>query len=189
MKKKVLIEVSARHVHLSQEDLEKLFGKNHELRNIKKLSQSDDFASSDIIEIVHGDKKLKARVLGPIRRETQVEISITDAHELKLGKIPPVRVSGDLSGADEILIKGRKGNVKGKVIIAKRHLHASEEDAHRLGLRQNQIVKIKVDGNRGLIFDNVVVRIKKDFKLALHLDTDEGNAGGIKGKDYGELLR
>ena len=192
-KKKIPIEISARHIHLSRKDLEKLYGKDYKLKPVHFLSQKGEFASEEVVELINerSKEKLNARILGPVRNESQAEISITDAYNLKLKQMPSLRVSGDLNGTSSIIIKGPKGKIKAKVIIAERHLHCNEEEAKRLGLKNNQIVKIKIIGKRGLIFDNVIVRIGKNYKLALHLDTDEGNAAGILNlkKNYGELIK
>jgi len=183
---KIPIEVSARHVHLSQKDLEKLFGKTHKLKPLKKLSQAKDFAAKEELELI-GKENLKARVLGPTRKESQAEISITDAVELKT--TAKLKISGDHSGATKIIVKGPKGKVKIPLIIAKRHLHISPEQAKKLGLKNNQKVSVNVQGPRAITFEEIPVRIKEGFKLSLHLDTDQGNAAGIREKTYGELIK
>lgn len=189
MSQKILIEVSARHIHLSKEDFERLFGKNHHLTLIRKLSQIGEFASNEKVELLNKDKKLLVRIVGPFRKNSQAELSITDAYNLNLNPLPKLRVSGDISGATKILVKGPKAQLKIPVIIAQRHLHCSEKNAKKLKLRNNQLIKIKTAGKRGLIFDNVAVRIKENFKTALHLDTDEANAAGISGKAFGEIVK
>jgi len=186
---KIPIEVSARHVHLSASDLKKLFGKDHKCKNIKDLSQKGEFACQETVDLVNGKNKLTVRVLGPTRKITQIEISLTDAHNLGLKKLPKVKLSGRLEGASELTIQGPKGKIKAKVIIAKRHLHCSPETAKKLKIKNGQEVMIKVEGPRGLIFDEIPVRVKPNFKLALHIDTDEANAAGIKTKAFGKLVK
>jgi propanediol utilization protein len=116
-------------------------------------------------------------------------MSLTDAYNLNLNPLPKIKISGDLKGTTQILIKGSKGQTKIPVIIAQRHLHCSEEDAKKLKLKNNSIIKIKISGKRGLIFDNVVVRVKENFRTSVHLDTDEANAAGISGKVFGEIVK
>ncbi|MFH1503711.1 MAG: PduL/EutD family phosphate acyltransferase [Candidatus Diapherotrites archaeon] len=186
---KIPIEVSARHVHLSKEDFEKLYGKNYKLISIRRLSQPREFASKEKIEIINGKEKLSLRIVGPLRENSQAEISLTDAINLKLTPLPKLRVSGDIKGATKGLIKGPRAQLKIPIIIAQRHLHCSQEQAKKMKLKDNQTVRIRVLGKRGLIFDNIVVRVKKEFKTALHLDTDEANAAGISKKVFGEITK
>jgi propanediol utilization protein len=186
---KIPIEISARHVHLSGKDFEKLFGKNAELHPIKNLSQEGEFASRETVEIANENEKVRARILGPFRNQSQAEISMTDAIKLKLNPLPKLKVSGDLVGTKNVLVKNKNRSVKIPCIIAQRHLHCSEADAKKLNLKNNQEIKIKISGKRGLIFENIVVRIKKGFKTAVHLDTDEGNSAGISGKTFGKLIK
>ena len=133
--KKIPIEVSARHVHLSQKDLEKLFGKQHKLKVLHPISQPGQFAAKEEVELINGKDKLNARIIGPCRERNQVEISITSAYKLKMRKIPPIRISGDLGNVSHITVKGPKGKIKANVIIAQRHLHLSEEEAKKLKLK------------------------------------------------------
>lgn len=186
---KIPIEVSARHVHLSDADLQKLFGKNYRLKIEKFLSQKGEFAAKEKIELINGKEKLITRVLGPCREKSQAEISITDAHRLKMKKIPQIRVSEDLENTPLIKIKSPKGKAKINVIIAQRHLHISDEEAKKFKLKNNQLIKIKTKGKRTVIFENVIVRVNKNYRLAFHLDTDEANSAGIKNKAFGEILR
>jgi putative phosphotransacetylase len=188
MNKKVLVEVSGRHVHLSQADIERLFGKGHKLRMIKKLSQASDFAAEETVTIMANGRGLgHVRVIGPARKATQVELARTDARFLKIN--PPLSVSNNLKGAAEIKIKGGAGEITIKAaIIAARHLHCSAEEAKKLRLKNGEKIKIRVAGKRALIFENVVVRTGKGFELAVHLDTDEGNAAGIDGQSKGEIV-
>ena len=189
MTTKIPLEISARHVHLSKEDFEKLFGKNGQLNILKKLSQPGEFASDKIIAIINEDRRIeKVRILGPFRKNSQAEISITDAYSLKLNPLPKIKVSGDLADTTNILIKGPKSSVKIPCIIAQRHIHCSEQEAKKLKLKNNQIVSVKSNGIREITFNNIIVRTG-NYKLALHLDTDEGNAAGIIGKTFGEIVK
>jgi len=189
-KNKIPIEVSARHVHLSRKDLEVLFGKAYKLNILKKLSQPGQFAAKEIVTLINKNKKIEdIRILGPVRKETQVELAKTDAVYLKIN--PPLRESGDLKETPGIKIKGPIGEIKLKkgVIIAQRHLHASKEEAKELGITDGQLVSIKILGKKGVIFDNVLVRVSPNYRLAVHLDTDEGNAACINQEDYGKLIK
>ncbi len=189
MEAKIPVEVSARHCHLSKEDLEKLFGAGYELKKIKQLSQPSDFACEETIDILSGSKKIeKARVVGPEREQTQVEISKTDA--LFLGVNPPVRLSGDLSDSVGIKLIGPNGQVdleKG-LIIALHHIHCTKDDAQALGLKDRDAVAVKIESERPVTFYDVLVRIRDDYKLCLHLDTDEGNAAGINKIGEGTII-
>lgn len=186
---KVQVEISARHVHLSKEDFEKLFGKNRKLESIRKLSQPGEFASKNKIEIINGKEKLNARILGPLREHSQAEISLTDAYTLKLNTLPKVRLSGDTHGTTNITIKGPKSQIKIPAIIAQRHLHCSEEQAKKIKLKDHQIVSVRINGQRKITFHNVIVRISKKYDLSVHLDTDEANAAGISEKTFGEIIK
>ncbi|MFH1453786.1 MAG: phosphate propanoyltransferase [Armatimonadota bacterium] len=171
------IGVSNRHLHVSREDLDILFGQGYSLTNIKDLSQPGQFACEETVTLI-GPKgvKEKVRILGPVRKNTQVEISITDSYQL--GVSPAVRESGDIEGTPGISVSGPRGVVKLEkgAIIAKRHIHMTPEEADLFGVRDKQVVAVEIAGPRKLIFDNVIVRISKDFKLDLHIDTDEANA-------------
>jgi propanediol utilization protein len=186
---KIPIEISARHVHLSEKDFEKLFGKTHKLKTLKKISQPKQFSAKQEVELINGKNKLKARIIGPTRKKSQCEISMTDAYNLKMKKIPPIRISGDLLNAPKITIQGKKGKIKIPVIIAKRHLHLTKEQAKKLKLKNKQKISIKVKGKRSLIFNEVIVRSGEGNYLAFQIDTDEGNAAGIKGKSFGEIAK
>jgi putative phosphotransacetylase len=189
MNKKVLIEISARHVHLSLKDLDVLFGKGYKLRELKKLSQEDDFAAQEKIDIKFGKYILRGvRVIGPVRKETQIEISLTDAFSLKVK--PVLRLSGNLKGTpDAILIKGRKKiRIKKGVIVAQRHLHCNPQEAKLLNIENKSFISIKSEGKRGVTFHNVKVRVKQGYSLSLHLDTDEGNSAGIIKKGKGIII-
>jgi len=185
MKKiKVSVEVSARHIHLSQRDLDKLFGKNYVLHKMKDLSQPGKFAAKESVQCQSAKvSEFDLRILGPVRTESQIELSMTDA--IKLGIDAPVIISGNLKNVKSFLeVKGPKGKVKVKAIVAARHIHCSPEEAKKFGLKNGQKISIEILGKRGLIFKNIIVRLNKNFKLSCHLDTDEANACGL-GKKCG----
>lgn len=191
MENKVLVEISARHVHLSDEHLEVLFGKGHTLTNLKELSQPGQFATEERVTI-KGPKGEMSRVivLGPTRPETQVEVSATDARSL--GVSAQIRMSGDIEGTTGMTLVGPAGTVeldKG-VIVAKRHIHLSDLEAKEYGLEDHQVVSVKIETEqRSLTFGDVVVRVNPNFKAAMHIDTDEGNAAGIAGSTMGEIIK
>ena len=187
---KVPVEVSARHLHLSKEDLEKLFGAGHELTKAKQLSQPSDFACQETVDIQFGSKKIEGvRVVGPLRAQTQVEISLTDASGS--GVVPPIRLSGDLKNSASVALQGPAGRldlIEG-LIIAKRHIHCATSEAGKLGLKNGAIVSVRVGEGRSVVFENVLVRVRDDYRLCLHLDTDEGNAVGINKIGEGLILK
>ena len=186
---KIPVEVSARHCHLSKQDLEKLFGSAHELTKLKQLSQPSDFACEETVSIQVGSKKFeKVRVVGPLRDQTQVEISLTDAK--KMGLNPPIRLSGDLKDSAGVVLVGPAGQVELKegLIVARRHLHCSTIEAKENKLENGQTVSVKVEGDRQIIFEKVIVRVKDNYNLCLHLDTDEGNAAGINKIREGKIV-
>lgn len=186
---KIPIEISARHVHISQKDRAKLFGKNYQLRVFKVLSQPSDFASKQKVELKSKSWTIKnVRVLGPERNKTQVEVSYTDARKLGLKGV--LRLSGDHSATPGITLVGPKGRVvlKSGVIVAKRHIHASDKIAKKLKLRNKQKVKIRVAGDRAVTFEQVIVRVAPEFKWHCHVDTDEGNAADISSSPRGEVI-
>jgi acetate kinase len=175
------VEVSARHVHLSQQDVEALFGSGHQLTPAQELSQPGQFACVEKVHLVGPKGRVdNVRVLGPTRKQTQVEIAMTE--QFKLGIHPPIRESGDLDGSPGILLEGTAGSaqLKSGVICAQRHIHMTPEDALRLGLRDRYVVRVRVEGERELIFGDVVVRVNPSYRLAMHIDTDEGNAANIR---------
>jgi len=177
---KIPVEISARHCHLSQQDMEALFGFGSKLKKVKQLSQPSDFASEETIDIKTDSSVLQnVRVVGPVRSQTQIEISKTDA--VFLGVNPPVRLSGDLAGSQAVKLIGPNGEVELNegLIIARRHIHCSPEEAKKAKLRPGQIVSVEIQGERALMLNCVEVRVRDDYKLCLHLDTDEGNAAGI----------
>ena len=186
----ILVEISNKHVHLSRKDIDALFGKGYKLSVLKPLSQPGQFAAKETVTLLNGDRKIEnVRILGPERKESQVELSRTDAIHLKIDA--PLRESGKIDGTPGIKIEGQKRCIELKkgVIVAQRHLHASEKEAEELGIKDNQLVSIKISGEKGGIFDNVLVRVNPNYRLAVHLDTDEGNAACIKGKVYGRLIK
>ncbi len=187
---KIPVEISARHIHLSQEDFEKLFGKNKSLTEIKNLSQPGEFASQEMLTLIGEKKEIKnVRILGPFRKSSQAEIAITDSYNLKLKPLPKIRVSGDLVDTTKILVKGPKSSIKIPCIIAQRHLHCSNKEAKELKLKNDQRISIKVKGVREITFHNIIVRSSENYRLSLHLDTDEGNATGIFGETFGEIIK
>ncbi len=186
---KVLVETSARHLHLSQEALEALFGKGHELTKKKDLSQPGQFACEEKVEVIGTKGSLKMSVLGPVRPTSQVEISLTDARSI--GVVAPVRESGDIAGSGACTLKVGENTyeLKEGVIAAQRHIHLTPADAEAFGVADKEIVKVKLDTPRALIFDDVVVRVSPKFAAAMHIDTDESNAAGASGEVYGEIVK
>ena len=190
MQKPVLVETSARHVHVSRRVLNILFGEGYELTHKKDLSQPGQFACEERVQVIGPKSSFPAvSILGPVRPETQVELSAGDARAI--GVKAPIRESGDLKGSAGCKIVGPKGEVELEdgVIIAKRHIHATPEDAEKYNLADKQIVSVKVDTpERSLIFGDVVVRGSKNYALAMHIDTDESNAAGCTPGLMGEIL-
>lgn len=186
-----LVETSARHVHLSQEHLEILFGKGYELTKKKDLSQPNQYACEERVTIVGPKKELKGvSILGPVRKATQVELSMTDARSIGINA--PVRESGDIAGSGACKIIGPAGEIEiaEGVIAAMRHIHATPADAEKLGVTNGEVVSVKVDTNgRSLVFGDVVVRVSDTYALAMHIDTDESNAAGCGREQYGEIVK
>ena len=199
--KQILVETSARHVHVTQETLEVLFGKGSELTVRAYLSQPGQFVSNQRIDLVGyklnkaTGEKMETRIkgvsiLGPVRKANQVEISMTDMRTL--GVNAPVRESGDTAGSAPCKLVGPAGEVEipEGVIVAKRHIHMTPADAEEFGVKNGEIVKLEVNTDgRSLIFGDVVVRVRDDFALACHIDTDESNAAGCSGTVYGNLVK
>lgn len=190
MNKPVLIETSARHVHVSRRVLDILFGEGYELTKKKDLSQPGQYACEERVAVVGPKSSFPAvSILGPERKETQVELSAGDARSI--GVKAPIRESGDLEGSAPCKLVGPKGEVElvDGVIIAKRHIHMTPEDAEKYGLSDKQVVSVKVDTNeRSLVFGDVVVRVSPSYALAMHIDTDESNAACCTGGLMGDIL-
>ncbi len=188
--KKILVETSARHVHLSLSDLETLFGKGYELTPVKDLSQPGQYACKERVSVKGSKGEIKnIIILGPVRGKTQVEVSATDARTLGITSV--IRESGHTAGTPGCVIEGPNGSIEIEegVIVAKRHIHMTPEDATEFGVKNEQIVNIKVASpERSIIFGDVVIRVSPAFKLAMHIDTDEANAGGLSGEVYGEIV-
>ncbi|MGG1633501.1 phosphate propanoyltransferase [Paenibacillus sp. FSL A5-0031] len=185
----VPIGVSARHIHLSQEHVEILFGAGYALTEMKPLSQPGQYAANETVAVV-GPKGTfgKVRILGPARKETQLEVSRTDA--FALGVNPPVRESGNTKGSAGIKLQGPAGEVtiEEGVIVAARHIHFHTSDAERFGIADKQSLRVRFAGERGVVFENVVARVSDQFALDMHIDTDEANAAGVKNGDMAEII-
>lgn len=191
MGKEFIVETSARHVHVTQETLEILFGKGYQLTVKKDLSQPGQFASNERVTVVGSKKELaNVSILGPCRNINQVEISATDARAV--GITAPVRESGDIAGSGACKLIGPAGEVELKegAIVAKRHVHMTPADAAEMGVVNGQIVKvlIKNDNGRNLIFDDTVVRVSDKYALAMHIDTDESNAASCAPGQMGVIV-
>lgn len=184
------VEASGRHIHLCQEDLETLFGPGYQLTKAKDLSQPGQYACQERLAVV-GPKGTFQNVviLGPTRKESQVEISLTDC--LHLGTKAPIRESGDTDGTPGVvLVNGDKSVSLSKgLIVAKRHVHMSPEDAKRANVVNREIVQVKVEGDRPLIFDDVVIRVHPEFVTSMHIDYDEANACGFKKGMRGRIIK
>ncbi|HBS10237.1 MAG TPA: propanediol utilization protein [Firmicutes bacterium] len=191
--KKILVETSARHIHVTQEALEELCGKGFQLEVRKMLSQPGQFVSNTRLDIVGPKNTLKnVSILGPVRKACQVEVSATDARTL--GVKAPIRESGDIAGSAPIIIRnpetGAEISLKEGLIVAKRHIHMTPEDADEFGVKNGDIVNVKIEGTgRSLVFGDTVIRVSPKFSLAMHIDTDESNAGNCAGEVYGELVK
>ncbi len=191
MSQKVLVETSARHLHVTQQDLETLFGAGYQLTKKKDLSQPGQFACEERVDVVGPKKTLTGvSILGPVRSATQVELSLTDARSI--GIKAPIRESGDVAGSAGCKLVGPKGEVEltEGVIAAKRHIHMTTADAAQFGLKDKDIVSVKIDDNgRGLTFGEVVVRVSDSYALAMHIDTDESNAACVAPGTMGEIIK
>ena len=188
---KFLIETSARHAHVSQKDLEILYGPGYQLTQKKELSQPGQFACEEKVTVVGPKKPIAGiSILGPARNATQVEVSLTDARTL--GISAPVRESGDIAGSGACKIVGPEGEIEitEGVIAAKRHIHLTPENAKEMGLSDKQIVSVKIDSDgRKTLFGDVVVRVSEKFAPAMHIDTDESNAAGCVPGMMGEIVK
>ena len=191
MENKILVETSARHVHLTKEAVAALYGEGAELIVKKMLSQPGQFATAnDKLKLVGPKGEMMVSVLGPTRPANQVELSFTDARTLGL-KAVPVRESGDVAGTPGIKLVGPAGeiDIDEGCIIAKRHIHMTPADAEDLGVTNGEVVKVLVKSDRTTIFDDVVVRVSPSYALAMHIDTDECNAAAAFGEIYGEIVK
>ena len=189
---KVLVETSARHIHLSREAVEVLFGKDYQLTNKKDLSQPGQFACAEKLEVVGPKGKLKASILGPVRPASQVELSLTDARSI--GVSAPIRESGDVAGTPGCKIvnpeNGNEYDLTEGVIAAKRHIHFTPENAAEFGVSDKEIVSVKIESNgRSTVYGDVVVRVSEKFAPAMHIDTDEANAACAFGEIYGTIVK
>lgn len=171
------VGISARHIHLCKNDVEKLFGEGYRLTPMKYLSQPGQFACEEMVEVIGSTGKvIRLRVLGPERTDTQVELSLSDSRGM--GIIPPVRTSGDIAGTPGIKLRGPKGEteIREGVMIADRHIHMLPEDADWFGVKNGERVDVVVDGAKGGIMSNVIIRVTTSSRLDFHVDTDDGNA-------------
>lgn len=188
---KFMVETSARHAHVTQEHLEILFGAGYELTRKKDLSQPGQFACEERVTVVGSKKELAGvSILGPVRPSTQVELSLTDARAIGVAAL--VRESGDIAGTGACKLVGPCGEVEitEGVIAAKRHIHATPEDAQALGVADKDVVNVKIEtADRSLVFGDVVVRVSPKFALAMHIDTDESNAAGCGREVSGEIVK
>ena len=188
-----IIETSARHIHVTKETLEALFGEGAELTIRKMLSQPGQFASGEKLEVVGPKGVLKASILGPVRKENQVELSYSDARTI--GVVAPLRESGDVKGSAPCTLRnpenGKEVVIQEGVIIAKRHVHMTPADAETFNVSNGEIVNVKVvnETGRAIIFGDTVVRVSPTYALAMHVDTDEANAGALSGVVYGEIVK
>ncbi len=186
----IKVGVSQRHVHLSQEDLETLFGKGYKL-TVKKYLMGREFASNEVVTLVGPSLKSieNVRVLGPVRKNTQVEISRTDTFILKVS--PPVRPSGKVEGSEKLVLVGPKGSVylKEGVIIANRHIHLTPEYAEANGIKDNDYVDVEVEGIKPTRFYDVQVRVRDDFNVEMHIDTDDANSAGLKNGSVVKIIQ
>jgi propanediol utilization protein len=184
------VGVSNRHVHLSQEDLDTLFGKGYELTNMKELSQPGQYACKEMVTVCGPKGAIeKVRILGPVRKQTQIEILAADC--FKLGRNTAPKMSGELAGTPGITLVGPKGTVETKegLIIAQRHIHMSPADALKFGVHDGETVKIETEGIRGGIFNNVAIRVTETSALECHLDTEEANAMGLSGSSKVTIVK
>ena len=184
------VEASGRHVHLSDEVKDFLFGKNYEFQIAKPLSQPGQYAAKERVDIISPKGTIKnVAILGPTRPECQVEISLTDARALGLN--PPIRLSGDIKESPGIILQAnnKQIEIKSGVIIAKRHIHLTPETAERLNVKDKENVRIKLFGKRPLIFDDTIIRVSDKFSDAVHIDYDEANASGFSNSSFAIILK
>lgn len=188
--KYVPVGISARHVHVNRAHLDALFGPGYELSKFKDISQPGQFAANEQVTLIGPKGKIeKVRILGPLRKDTQAEVAPSDAR--RLGVTPPVSQSGVHRGTPGITLVGPKGTVviDQGFIIAERHIHMTLADAEAFGVRNGQKVQVKIGGPRGGLMDEVMIRVRDDFALDMHIDTDDGNAFGLKTGDIVEIIK
>lgn len=186
---KIPVAISNRHVHLSQEDMDMLFGANHQFKVFKNLSQPGQFAYEEKVTLVGPKGVLEnVRILGPVRPKTQVEISVSDG--IKLGIKAPIRDSGELAQSGSLTLVGPLGSntLPEGTIIAARHIHMHPEDATRFGVKDKDRINVKAPGARGLIFNEMLIRVSDKYKLEMHIDIDEANAAYLKNNDSVEIV-
>ena len=184
------VALSNRHLHLSAKDLAVLFGQGYTMQKLRDLSQPGQYAAKETVTLVGPKGAIEGvRILGPVRKETQIELALGDG--FKLGIAPPVRASGDIAGTPGCVIIGPKGvvSLERGVICALRHIHMSNAEAQRYGVRDTEMVKVKTEGLRSLIFDQVLVRVDPAFNLEMHIDIEEGNAAGLKNGDRVQIIK
>ena len=190
MSLQIPVGVSNRHLHLGKTDLEALFGEGYQLSVLKELRQPGQYAAQETVTLVGPKGEIEGvRILGPLRPATQVEISCTDS--FRLGIKPPVRESGALLDSPSLKLRGPKGEVEVVEcsILAWRHIHMHTSEAEQLGVKDKEMVSVKIPGDRSVTFHNVIVRVRPDFALEMHVDTDEANACGLKNGDFVELVK
>lgn len=187
-KKMVPVGLSNRHAHLSQADIDVLFGKGYQLTNMKDLKQPGQYACEEKITVVGPKGSLTMRVLGPARNQSQIEISLTEG--FVLGVNPPVRQSGDLVGSPGAKLVGPEGEVEISegIIVASRHIHMHTSDGEKFNIKDKDVVSVEFGGDRGIVFKNVLARVNEAFALEFHVDIDEGNAAGLKNGDEVEII-
>lgn len=189
MSKIVPVGVSARHIHLTQEHIEALFGQGYQLTEFKPLSQPGQFAANETVAVIGPKGQFdKVRILGPARPASQLEISRTDS--FAIGVKAPVRESGNIDGTPGVKIAGPAGEVELQegVIVAARHIHFHTSDAEQWGIKDKQLLKVRLSGERGLVLENVIARVSEHFALDMHIDTDEANAAGANNGDTAEII-
>jgi putative phosphotransacetylase len=187
--KMVPIAASNRHIHLSPDHVERLFGRGYKLTKLKDLSQPGQFAAKETVTLIGPKGKIpNVRVLGPARGKTQVEVSLYDG--FTLGVTPPIRSSGEMQGSEAITIQGPRGQIfiEEGLICAARHIHMNTTDSEVFGLKHGDVVQVKIDGERGIIFSGVLIRVSPKYKLEMHIDLDEANAANIKNGQFGEII-
>jgi putative phosphotransacetylase len=188
--KPITVGISNRHLHLAQADLETLFGAGHQLTVKKELVQPGEFAAEETVTLIGPKGSIeKVRVLGPVRAKTQIEVAMTDA--FKLGIKPPVRESGNLAGSAPLIVEGPQGRIEltEGTILAWRHIHMHTSDAAEYGVKDRDMVKVHVGGDRSVVFEQVVVRVRDTYAMEMHIDTDEANAAMMKNGQIVELVR